>query len=246
MKLDGKKIILITFFSAILGIMLATPLKQDVENYDMVTLSSIDSLRGEIESIKTEVDNMEKSIADKREQIAKKEVLSGQDDSVLIANIENDIAKIREISGVSALEGPGIRLLIADNSSSEVVGQNINDDIIHDSDIQTILNDLKRAGAEAISINGQRVVSKSEVKCGGPVIKINKRSSANPFVISAVGDPKSLLASVEGKGSYGDMLKNVYKIRLEVEEKEKIFIPGYEFENYEYRYAQSKGEGEVN
>ncbi|OHW63027.1 hypothetical protein EUAN_08110 [Andreesenia angusta] len=246
MKLEVKNIVMITFFSVVLGTMLSTPLKQEVEDYDMVTLSSIDSLKTEVESLKVEVDVMEKSIEDKKEKLEEKKALEGKDDATLIKSIESEIDSIKQISGVHPVEGPGIRLLIADNASEEIVGQNINDDIIHDSDIQTILNDLKRAGAEAISINGQRVVSKSEVKCGGPVIKINKRSSANPFVISVIGDPKSLVASVEGKGTYGDMLKNVYKIKVEVEEKEKVFIPGYEFEDFRYLYAQSKKEEESN
>lgn len=245
MKTELKNIAMITFFSAVLGTMLSTPLKQEVEDYDMVTLSSIESLKTEIESLKVEVDGMEKSIEDKKAKLDEKKSLEGKDDATLIKSIEDDIESLKRISGVYPVEGPGIRLLIADNASEEIVGQNINDDIIHDSDIQTILNDLKRAGAEAISINGQRVVSKSEVKCGGPVIKINKRSSANPFVISAIGDPKSLLASVEGRGTYGDMLKNVYKIRVEVEEKDKLFIPGYELENFSYVYAQSEKEDEA-
>lgn len=246
MKLEVKNIVMITFFSVVLGTMLSTPLKQEVEDYDMVTLSSIDSLKTEVESLKVEVDVMEKSIEDKKEKLEEKKALEGKDDATLIKSIEDEIESIKQISGVHPVEGPGIRLLIADNASEEIVGQNINDDIIHDSDIQTILNDLKRAGAEAISINGQRVISKSEVKCGGPVIKINKRSSANPFVISVIGDPKSLVASVEGKGTYGDMLKNVYKIKVEVEEKEKVFIPGYEFEDFRYLYVQSKKEEESN
>lgn len=243
MKLEFKNIVIITFFSVILGTMLSTPLKQEVEEYDMVTLSSVDSLKTEVESLKVEVDGMEKAIVDKKDKLLEKKALEGKDDATLAKSIEDEIDSIKQISGIYPLEGPGIRLLIADNANEEVVGQNINDDIIHDSDIQTILNDLKRAGAEAISINGQRVVSKSEVKCGGPVIKINKRSSANPFVINVIGEPKSLVASIEGRGTYGDMLKNVYKIRVEVEERDKIFIPGYDFENFSYIYAQSKKEG---
>ncbi len=65
------------------------------------------------------------------------------------------------------MEGPGISIKMYDNPDSQIVGLDINDDVIHDVDILNILNDLKIAGAEAISINGERVVSNSEIKCGG-------------------------------------------------------------------------------
>lgn len=246
MKLEKSKIIMIMSFSAFVGIMLSTPLKQEVEDYDMVTLSSIESLKSEIDSIKREVDTIDKAVVERKEKISKKEALLDKDDTTLIMSIDEEIADLKLIAGLEDVEGSGIRLVVADNASDEIIGKNINDDIIHDADIQILLNDLKRAGAEAISINGQRVVSKSEVKCGGPVIKINKRSSANPFIINAIGESKSLLAAIEGRGTYGDMLKNVYKIRVEAEVKEKVYIPGYDFENFEYRYARSKGEGDIN
>ncbi len=63
-----------------------------------------------------------------------------------------------------------------DNLSESAFGQEYDLDLIHDIDVLRIINDLRGAGAEAIDINGQRVLAISEIKCGGPIIRVNGRS----------------------------------------------------------------------
>ena len=64
--------------------------------------------------------------------------------------------------------------------------------IIHDYDIRTILNELKTAGAQAIAINGERVVPMSEQICVGPTIIINDNRYPVPYIIEAIGEPDGL------------------------------------------------------
>ena len=62
--------------------------------------------------------------------------------------------------------------------------------IIHDEDLLRVLNELCAAGAEAISINDQRIVATTEVRCAGPTVSVNNVRSAPPYVIKAIGNPK--------------------------------------------------------
>ena len=119
------------------------------------------------------------------------------------------------VAGFENVKGPGIIVKMEDNMAEEAFGQEYDLDIIHDVDVLRIINDLRDAGAEAISINGQRVLSISEIKCGGPIIRINGRSVGTPFYIKAIGDPKLLNAAINAPNTYGYALKTIDQINIE-------------------------------
>lgn len=227
MKKSLKHGLILSFPSLILGILLSNQIKQGINNESLISLSSIEAVGNEIENSKHEIESLNKSIEHKKMDLEKlKNAIKG-DSGDIEKHVSQEIENLKLIGGLKNIEGPGVRIVIADNEDKEIVGESIQDDIIHDSEIQVILNDLKRAGAEAISINGQRVLSKSEVKCGGPIIRINGKSSINPFVITAIGDPKSLYASINAPQSLGWTLREVFNKRVEVEVKDNVFIPKY-------------------
>lgn len=241
MKFKGENLILLGV-SFLVGLVITAHTKQGSDSYDTVSLKTVESLRDEISVLDRSLDRVVRNIEKRRDELREIKNLSSQGDEARVDSIRQNIDSLKLKSGLVDLEGPGIELIIADNASEEIVGNNVNDDIIHDSDIQIIINDLKRAGAEGISINGQRLVSRSEIKCGGPVIKINQRSSANPFIISAIGDPKLLSAAIQGQGTYGRMLREVYKIKVEVNEVESLRVPKYHIDKIEYRYIDLEEE----
>jgi uncharacterized protein YlxW (UPF0749 family) len=241
MKNNNPKIIL-TLFSIFIGILIATQMKLKVESIAPVTLKSIQDAKTEINSINNEILELDKLIKQKEDELEILENISMGDKNI-VDILNEDIKLNMAASGRLALEGPGIRITMYDNMDSEIIGFDINDDVIHDVDILNILNDLKIAGAEAISINNQRIISTSEIKCAGPVIRINGRSIGTPFVIKAIGDPKVLMASVNAPGTYGDTLKSVYLIGFEPEMVDKVTIPAYKVD-LSYTYARPVGEGD--
>lgn len=241
MKKDNPKIVLM-FFSIIIGIFIATQIKMKLEIYAPVTVKSLQMTKAEIVSINNEISELNKVIKQKEEELKLLENIAQGDDNIIDILIE-DIKHNKFHSGRTDLTGPGITITMYDNPEERVVGFDINDDVIHDVDILHILNDLKIAGAEAISINGERVLSTSEIKCGGPTIRVNGRSSATPFVIKAIGDPKLLYASVSAPNTYGDILKNLYNIGFEVESEDYIKIPAFRG-TMNFRYAKPVGKGD--
>ena len=241
MKKRNPKIIIMVF-SIILGLFIVVQIKMKLEIYRPITINSLQLAKGEIESIKREIIELEKIEKQKIEELKVLENISKGDDNI-IDILNQDLKKNKIHSGASKLTGPGIEIKMYDNQEKRDWWFDINNDVIHDVDILNILNDLRIAGAEAISINGERVIATSEIKCGGPIVRINGRSSAIPFVIKAIGDTKLLMASVSAPDTNGDILKNVYKKGFDVEVKDKITIPAYRG-SLDFEYAKPPGEGD--
>lgn len=241
MKKNNPKII-ITLFSLILGIFISVQIKMKLETHRHVTINSLQLAKSEIEAIKKEIIELEKTEKQKKEELKVLENISKGDDNI-IDILNQDMEKNKIYSGASELKGPGITIAMYDNQEKRDWWFDINNDVIHDVDIWNIVNDLRIAGAEAISINGERLMSTSEIKCGGPIIRINDRSSGTPFVIKAIGDTKLLMASVSAPGTNGDILKNVYNKGFEVEVHDELIIPAYKG-ILDFKYAKPLGEGD--
>jgi uncharacterized protein YlxW (UPF0749 family) len=114
--------------------------------------------------------------------------------------------------------------------------ENPNDILVHDADLLLIINELKTAGAEVISINGQRIVDESSISCSGYTVRINGQFHARPFIIRAIGDGSRMSAALIGPGGYGTLLKDwglVFKVTL----SDQINIPAYT-ENRFYKYMR--------
>lgn len=241
MKKDNPKLIII-IFSFIVGLLIATQMKIKIDSYIPVTLKSIQTMKSEIHSVNKEIAELNREIRSKEEELLVLESISKGDENI-IDLLTADLRYNKTRSGYTSVEGPGIQITMYDNPNEEIMGFDINDDVIHDVDVLNILNDLKVSGAEAISINGQRVLSSSEIKCAGPVLRINDVRIGTPFVIRAIGDPKVLMASVNAPGTYGDTLKSVYFIGFEPIIEDKLFIPAYKG-RFSFNYAKDKGEGD--
>ncbi len=95
-------------------------------------------------------------------------------------------------------------------------------------DLQVVTNALWEAGAEAISINGQRLTARSAIRFAGDAILVNYRPLTRPYVISAIGDPQNLqveFADNEG-GSYVRALEDNYGVRVTMAGAKKLTLPG--------------------
>lgn len=209
----------------VLGILLPIQIRQNPEENIIVSLNSIQAMENEINNTQTEIADIKELIEKKNEEI--KNIQSALIEGNISEILEEEIEEVKAIAGFEDLQGPGIIVSIADNDDKYIVGGNALEDIIHDSDVLNIINDLKVAGAEAISIKGQRVMSTSEIQCGGPIIWINKNSVTNPFVIKAIGDPKALYAAINAPDQTGYILKNLYKLEVKTEISDNVLIPKF-------------------
>lgn len=118
-----------------------------------------------------------------------------------------DAEQLRLLLGLSSGSGEGVKITLQDGNYNPK-STNPNDYIVHESHIFKVLNELKIAGAEALAINGQRLKPNSYISCNGPVITIDGQQYPAPFVIEAVGEQESLIASLELTGGVFDQLLN--------------------------------------
>ena len=105
-----------------------------------------------------------------------------------------------------------------------------------------VINELRAAGAEGISVNGQRITSSTEIRCVGPVIQINGIRLTAPFKISAIGSPDVLASSLKLRGGIIDSIEQA-DIDVIIEKSDSIIIPKSE-SVIEYKYATPVEEGE--
>ena len=162
-----------------------------------------------------------------------------------LASVKNGSAasampdNISIMAGTTAVKGPGVVLTVEDSKRSISSAENTNLYIIHDEDMLKIINELKAAGAEAIAINDQRLISTSELRCAGPTISINNTRVSAPFVIKAVGDARSMEDAVKMRGGVAESL-SVWGIQLSIKKDSNIIIPAYKG-SVQFKYAEPVG-----
>ena len=100
-----------------------------------------------------------------------------------------------------------------------------NVDVLNE-DILKVINELRAAGAEAISLNDQRLISTSEIRCAGPTISVNNTRVAAPFVIKAIGNAKSMEDAIKMRGGVAETL-SVWGIQVDIKKDNNIVIPAY-------------------
>lgn len=132
--------------------------------------------------------------------------------------------------GLTDVTGKGIILTLRDSQTVNKDTLSANDDIsnylIHEIDIINVINELKNAGAEAISINNERIIFTSSIMCAGNVVKVNGQKVAAPFEIKAIGIPESLEETLKRPGGICDVLES-YKITTEIKKQSNLTIPKY-------------------
>ncbi|MEG0873135.1 MAG: DUF881 domain-containing protein [Clostridia bacterium] len=144
----------------------------------------------------------------------------------LISSMKTQLDSVSAMAGTTNLKGEGIMLTLTDGSKVTNPSQRA-DSLVHDSDVLTVVNELKAAGAEAISVNGQRIVATSAIRCVGPVIQVNYQKVAAPFEIKAIGNSQYLESAMNIKNGVVDMLKEL-GVGVVVTRQNNVEIPKYE------------------
>ncbi len=153
--------------------------------------------------------------------------------------LKEELNRVRELAGVTEVKGPGVEVILNDSPIVLQPGQDPSNFVLHDEDILSVLNELKAAGARAIAINNQRVITTTEVRCVGPTVLINKNQRLSPpFVISALGDPDTLANSLKMKTGVVEYLQ-MWGIQVDVKKVDELTIPAYSG-TLTFNYAEPK------
>lgn len=145
-------------------------------------------------------------------------------------DLSNGLAEAGSAAGLDSVTGPGVTVTLTDAPPS-VQPPGVDEDllVVHQQDIQAVVNVLWASGAEAMTIQGQRVVSTTGIKCVGNSVVLHGIPYAPPYVISAIGDPERLQAGLDGS----DYLRiyrqyvEAYHLGYDQRREDVLLLPGY-------------------
>jgi uncharacterized protein YlxW (UPF0749 family) len=108
-----------------------------------------------------------------------------------VAQAQDSGAGLLEPGGLTAVTGPGIRVILDDSHElpAAIASQNVdpNQLVVHQSDLQAVVNALWAGGADAMTVAGQRIIATSAVRCVGNTLLLNGRVFSPPFEVAAIG-----------------------------------------------------------
>ncbi len=236
---DWKKQIAIGVVCVVLGLVLSLQFRSVQDNYLGGVASAqkaqelaekLKKLREEKEQLISEVNVLEARIKSIEETESKTDVL--------VRNLSAELDKYKIIAGVKAVEGPGVLITIDDPPKDPEFSSDMSVIMYNYDLLLSLINRLNDAGAEAISINEQRIVSRTEVTLAGSNININSVPTAPPFKIKAIGNPDTLESALNVRFGIVDQMRSErYNLQVSVKKQDSLIIPRYN-EVIKFRYAK--------
>ena len=183
------------------------------------------NLRAEVLKYKEKYDNLLR-VTEEIDGELQQHIEKATENNSELEEAKNQINEGNIIIGLTEVTGPGVVFTVAD---SEIDPNTVVDSsylLVHDKDILKIVNELKNAGAEAISINDQRIILTTSIICGGNIINVNGERIGSPFEIKAIGSPEAL-ANLSRPGGWLSKLRDRGVNVSEPKKSNNITIPKY-------------------
>ncbi|RMI13778.1 DUF881 domain-containing protein [Cellulomonas triticagri] len=169
-----------------------------------------------------DVERLREESADLADQVtALQEQALSAADSPLLDQLQTDSVA----SGAVAVTGDGLRITLQD--AQVAPGEDDPDGRVRDSDLQTVVNGLWAAGAEAVAVNDQRLGPTTAIRTAGDAILVDVVPLVGPYTVEALGDPQGLqtgLARTSG-GQLLAVLQSTYGIRTQVSAQRELDLP---------------------
>ena len=181
----------------------------------------------------------------RRDALAREvEALTDDLSSTSVSRAQERVDELRVPAGLEAMSGPGLTVELDDAPSETIESSGVKPDylIVHQQDIQAVANAMWAGGAEAMTIQGQRVISTTGIKCIGNTVVLHGIPYSPPYVITAVGDPASMLTAIN-ESPYIDIYLDYvesYDLGWDVLPHSMVELPAYEG-SLELEYARPVG-----
>ncbi|MFY9140293.1 MAG: DUF881 domain-containing protein [Thermacetogeniaceae bacterium] len=227
------------------GIMLMLALHAVHGEADSPTQQKNKKLITMVQQQEEELEQLKKSLHDKRESLNKYQK-SLSEGKLETEKLQYELDKLLILSGLYPVQGEGISVHLDDNTKGKELAiqknpdTRIEDFLIHDKHLLYIVYELRAAGAEAISINNQRVIGPTDIRCVGTTIQVNAERLGPPFIIKAIGDPDNLTRALETERSQYNILK-MSGFPVKIEKHNNLVIDSYKG-SYQFTHAQPKEE----
>ncbi|MBN2261021.1 MAG: DUF881 domain-containing protein [Clostridiales bacterium] len=226
MKVKNKNYLLIGFISIVLGLIISIQLKVVQGNYlegsnpltRSIELSrAYETVIGERDKLLMEINQLQTKLQEIENDASS--------DNAMIKGLTVDLERYKLFGGFLDVSGQGIQVILDNPVNESNTTADVN--IIYEYDLINILiNELNAAGAEAISINDERIISISEIRTAGSALVINKVPKYPPFIIKAIGNKDTLDGALNQIFGIASTLRNMGYF-VEVKKSDNIEILKY-------------------
>ncbi|HLJ57846.1 MAG TPA: DUF881 domain-containing protein [Chthonomonadaceae bacterium] len=155
------------------------------------------------------------------------EIIAKHNDGLGALNTQ--LRETQTYAGLTEVTGPGIVVTLQDSKKQSGLpfAMPAENYLIHDRDINEVINELRSAGAEAIAVGQQRVVNSTAVRCVGPVAMVNDVKEGAPFVIRAIGDPETLMSAMNISNGVLDSIRRFDPMMARSEKALSLRLPAF-------------------
>ncbi len=186
-----------------------------------------------ITSTSASVEQQQKDAALLRQEVASAQRGSAASSSTVAAETARGDA-LAGAAGLSAVKGPGLTVHLDDaprpKAGDRAASDNPDDLVVHQQDVQSVINAMWAGGAEAMTVMGERVVSTTAVRCVGNTLLIQGRLVGPPFIISAIGDPEAMRSALDlepGVALFRQYVED-YGLGYRVARQRTLHLPAYD------------------
>ncbi|RPE35748.1 uncharacterized protein YlxW (UPF0749 family) [Kitasatospora cineracea] len=189
-----------------------------------------DALVSRVNDANKAADELQRQVEADRDKVERAQ------DAALQSGDDSGAEQLAARTGTGAITGPGIKLVI-DDASGSGSGGNVSDPRntgsygkdgrVKDHDLQYAVNGLWLAGAEAVSVNGQRLTALSAIRAAGDAILVDNRPLVPPYTVLAIGDGPRLAQAFQDNegGRYLKIIQESYGIRSTVSTQKSLTLP---------------------
>lgn len=243
-----KDLLILSFMTMLLSFFIVKCFDNQRIGYDIGVTTSV----RKIQELRSQLKSLQEANSQLKEKLKQKEVVLNKYEEEATGRIYRgeeiraQLEQARILAGLTDLEGPGVEIILNDRKRDTIMPSelySISDFIVHDIDLLEVVNELKAAGAEAIAINGTRILATSRISCGGPTITVGAdQRFTPPFIIHAIGDPDALASYFKRPDSVYHVL-TFYGLEFSIKKLNNVKIPRY-YGAVNFNYARPVEGGE--
>ena len=152
-------------------------------------------------------------------------------------NRDEEVKSLQMAAGVTPLRGPGVEIALTDVERPLKSYEDPNLFIVHYDQLELLVNELWAAGAEAVAINGVRLVAQTGFSCAGTTILVGTKKLAPPYTIRAIGDPGTLKAALMIPGGFIESQILPFELGIWIKVQDSLYLPPYKGSSV-YNYAE--------
>ena len=230
----------------LLGMLITLQFKtQKTEGFPLTNFRSNELVRM-VKDLESERRRLMEELKEVRVQLQRFET-AAKEEKGMSQILSQELEKRKMEAGMISVEGQGLVVILRDSTKQPASGEDSYFYIVHDVDLHQLVTELWAAGAEALSINGERLVANTAIRCVGPTVLVNTVRLAPPYIVHVLGDSATLEASLKMQGGFLDVMEASIRhgVTVEIVRKSLVSVPAFQG-TVSFKYARPVIPGKTN